>query len=158
VSIGFDICLPPGPGPFPGLVIVHGGAFKSGGKGPCSQNCWSGEGERAASSRFAAFVIDYRLTCNPSKLPEGVTGADLCGYRWEPVAPHPRWVRSEPRAAVKDVHDAIAWVRANAGTYNVDADNVGVLGGSAGGNLAAMAGVTYDAALYGDDKADAVAV
>ena len=158
VSIGLDIYLPSGPGPFPGLVIVHGGAFKAGGKGPCSTNCWSVEGERAASSGFAAFVIDYRLTCNPNNPPESVTSADLCGYRWNPVKPHPRWVRPEPRAAVKDVHDAIAWVRANAGTYNVDADNVGVLGGSAGGNLAAMAGVTDDAVLYGDDKADAVAV
>ena len=158
VSIGLDVYLPSGPGPFPGLVIVHGGAFKAGGKGPCSTNCWSVEGERAASSGFAAFVIDYRLTCNPNKPPAGITSVDLCGNRWELVKPYPRWVRPEPHAAVKDVHDAIAWVRANAGTYNVDADNVGVLGGSAGGNLAAMAGVTDDAALYGDDKADAVAV
>jgi len=149
VSIGLDVYLPPGPGPFPGLVLVHGGGFKNGGKGPCDTNCWSAEGERAASSGFAAFVIDYRLTCNRNKPPLGVTSVDLCGYRWE---------RPELHAAVRDVHDAIAWVRANAGTYNIDADNVGVLGGSAGGNLAAMAGVTDDAALYGDDKADAVAV
>lgn len=149
VSIGLDIYLPSGPGPFPGLVIVHGGGFKNGGKGPCIRNCWSAEGERAASTGFAAFVIDYRLTCNPNNPPPGVTSADLCGYRWE---------RPEPHAAAKDVHDAIAWVRANAGTYNVDAGHVGVLGGSAGGNLAAMAGVADDAALYGDGKADAVAV
>jgi acetyl esterase len=149
VSIGLDIYLPSAPGPYPGLVIVHGGGFKNGGKGPCSTNCWSLEGERASSSGFAAFVIDYRLTCNPNRVPEGVTSADLCGYRWE---------RPEPHAAVKDVHDAVAWVRSNAGTYNVDADNIGVLGGSAGGNLAAMAGVTDDAALYGAGKADAVAV
>jgi len=155
VRIRLDVYLPPGSGPFPGLVIVHGGAFKTGGKGPCSKNCWSVEGERAASSGFAAFVIDYRLTCNPNNPPAGVTSADLCGYRWNPVEPKPRWVRPQPRAAVKDVHRAIAWVRANAATYNVDADNVGVLGGSAGGNLAAMAGVTHRLA---NDKADAVAV
>jgi acetyl esterase/lipase len=150
VQIGLDVYLPPGPGPFPGLVIVHGGGFKNGGKGPCSVNCWSSEGERAASAGFAAFVIDYRLTCNPNNVPAGVTSPDLCGpYRWE---------RPEPHAAVKDVHDAIAWVRANAGTYNVNPDAVGVLGGSAGGNLAAMAGVTDDPTLYGADKADAVAV
>ena len=158
VSIGLDVYLPSGLGPFPGLVIVHGGAFKAGGKGPCSTNCWSVEGERAASAGFAAFVIDYRLTCNPNNPPAGVTSVDLCGNRWKLVKPYPRWVRPEPRAAVKDVHDAIAWVRANAGAYNVDADNVGVLGGSAGGNLAAMAGVTDDAAVYGANKADAVAV
>jgi acetyl esterase/lipase len=149
VSIGLDVYLPSGPGPFPALVIVHGGGFRTGGKGPCSTNCWSGEGERAADAGFAAFVIDYRLTCNPDNAPEGVTSPDLCGYGWE---------RPKPHAAVKDVHKAVAWVRANAGTYNVNPRAVGVLGGSAGGNLAAMAGVTDDATLYGGGKADAVAV
>jgi acetyl esterase/lipase len=149
VNIGLDVYLPPGPGPFPGLVIVHGGGFRSGGKGPCAKNCWNLEGERAADSGFAAFVIDYRLTCARNNVPAGVTSPALCGYRWQ---------LPELHAAVKDVHNAIAWVRANAATYNVNPDAIGVLGGSAGGNLAAMAGVTDDATLYGADKADAVAV
>jgi acetyl esterase len=148
-SIELDVYLPPGTGPFPGLVIVHGGGFRTGGKGPCDTNCWSSEGERAAGAGFAAFVIDYRLTCNPDNVPIGVTSPDLCGYRWELPVPH---------AAVKDVHRAVAWVRANAATYDVDRASVGVLGGSAGGNLAAMAGVTDDSTLYGGGKADAVAV
>lgn len=149
VHIGLDVYLPPGSGPFPGLVIVHGGGFRSGGKGPCATNCWHLEGQRAADSGFAAFVIDYRLTCAKNNVPAGVTSPDLCGYRWKTPELH---------AAVKDVHDAIAWVRANADTYGVDASSVGVLGGSAGGNLAAMAGTTDDADLYGPGKADAVAV
>jgi acetyl esterase len=149
VHIGLDVYLPPGPGPFPGLVIVHGGAFRTGGKGPCEKNCWNTEGERAAGAGFAAFVIDYRLTCSKYNVPIGVTSPDLCGYRWERPVVH---------AAVKDVHRAVEWVRANAATYNVDASSVGVLGGSAGGNLAAMAGTTDDATLYGAGKADAVAV
>jgi acetyl esterase/lipase len=149
VQIGLDVYLPPGPGPFPGLVLVHGGAFRTGGKGPCEKNCWNTEGERAAGAGFAAFVIDYRLTCSKYTVPEGVTSPDLCGYRWERPVVH---------AAVKDVHDAVAWVRANANTYNVDASSVGVLGGSAGGNLAAMAGTTDDDSLYGVGTADAVAV
>jgi acetyl esterase len=149
VRIGLDVYLPSGSGPFPGLVIVHGGGFRAGGKGPCDHNCWSAEGERAAGSGFAAFVIDYRLACSPNNVPAGVTSRDLCGYHWE---------RSRLHAAVKDVHSAIAWVRANAAAYDVDAHSVGVLGGSAGGNLAAMAGVTDDQTLYGRGKADAVAV
>jgi acetyl esterase/lipase len=44
--------------------------------------------------------------------------------------------------AVADVKSAIRYLRANADTYDIDADNVAVWGQSAGGYLAAMTGVT----------------
>lgn len=45
-------------------------------------------------------------------------------------------------AAVHDVKAAIRWIRANAETYHLNAEKIAVWGGSAGGHLAAMAGVT----------------
>jgi len=45
-------------------------------------------------------------------------------------------------AAVHDVKAAVRWLRANAGTYHVDPQRIGVTGGSAGGHLAQFLGVT----------------
>lgn len=45
-------------------------------------------------------------------------------------------------AQIEDCKAAIRWLRANAKTYNLDADHIGVWGASAGGHLVAMLGVT----------------
>ncbi len=47
-------------------------------------------------------------------------------------------------AQIHDVMAAIRWVRANAGRYGADPDRIGILGLSAGGHLAALAGLTGD--------------
>jgi len=43
-----------------------------------------------------------------------------------------------------DVKAAIRWLRANAEAYGIDPDHIGLCGGSAGGGLAALAGLTGD--------------
>ncbi|NIB98622.1 alpha/beta hydrolase fold domain-containing protein [Halobacterium sp. R2-5] len=45
-------------------------------------------------------------------------------------------------AQIRDVRAAIRWLRAHASEYDLDGDNVGTLGSSAGGHLSALAGVT----------------
>jgi acetyl esterase/lipase len=47
-------------------------------------------------------------------------------------------------AAIHDVKTAVRWLRANAKKYQVDPDQIGVTGGSAGGHLAQFLGVTAD--------------
>jgi len=47
-------------------------------------------------------------------------------------------------AQIYDVKAAIRWVRANAATYAIDPDRIGIAGFSAGGHLAALAGLTGD--------------
>jgi acetyl esterase/lipase len=49
-------------------------------------------------------------------------------------------------AQVEDCKAAIRWLRAHADEYNFDSNEIGVFGGSAGGHLVAMIGLT------GDDK------
>jgi acetyl esterase/lipase len=45
-------------------------------------------------------------------------------------------------AQIEDCKAAIRWLRANAATYNLDADHIGVWGASAGGHLVALLGTT----------------
>jgi acetyl esterase/lipase len=47
-------------------------------------------------------------------------------------------------AQIHDVKAAIRWLRANAATHGIDPAHIGVWGGSAGGHLAALAGLTGD--------------
>jgi acetyl esterase/lipase len=47
-------------------------------------------------------------------------------------------------AQIYDVKAAIRWLRANAAAYAVDPDHIGIWGISAGGHLAALAGLTAD--------------
>ena len=45
-------------------------------------------------------------------------------------------------AAIFDTKAAVRWLRANAATYKINPDRIGVMGGSAGGHLAQFLGVT----------------
>jgi acetyl esterase/lipase len=53
----------------------------------------------------------------------------------------PRWVVTE---IVKDVQHAVRFIRANASTYGVEPNRLGIFGGSAGGHLSLMVGGTSD--------------
>src|SRR4029453_9778145 len=51
-------------------------------------------------------------------------------------------------AQIQDCQAAIRFLRANAKKYNIDADRVGVWGGSAGGHLAALLGTAGGADAF----------
>jgi acetyl esterase/lipase len=62
------------------------------------------------------------------------------------VAPHHRWPQH-----VKDVKAAVAWARANVDRFGGDRDFVAIAGCSAGGHLAALAGLTNGDTDFRDD-------
>lgn len=64
-------------------------------------------------------------------------------YRLAPEAPYP--------AAIHDVKAAVRWVRAHAADYGVDPDRIAVAGGSAGGQIAELTGVTNGEARFDPD-------
>jgi acetyl esterase/lipase len=63
-----DLYTPEGPGPFPGLVVVHGGGWQQGSR--ASYQHW---GNHLTAAGMALFAVDYRL-CKPEKksYPEAV--------------------------------------------------------------------------------------
>jgi pectinesterase len=54
-------------------------------------------------------------------------------------------------AAIDDAKAAVRWMRANAATYGIDPDRIGVVGSSAGGHIASLLGVTGDRRRFGED-------
>ncbi len=96
---------------------------------------WTG-GSRARQAR----PLKHRMA------EEGWVVFDV-GYRLSPAATFPDHL--------EDVKRAIAWIRATAGSHGIDASFVAVTGGSAGGQLAALAGLVDSVDLQpGFEEAD----
>ena len=70
----------------------------------------------------------------------GVAAASI-EYRAADEAPYP--------GAVQDVKTAVRWMRANAKQYGISPDALGTLGGSSGGHMALLAGISDDRDLEG---------
>jgi len=95
----------------PAVMMVHGGSWSHGDKATAAYRSVC---QYLASAGFVTFNVDYRLA---------------------PTDPFP--------AGLDDVRRALDWVfrPSTLETYDVDADRVGVFGGSAGGNLVSMLAV-----------------
>ena len=105
----------------PAVMMVHGGSWSHGDKDTAAYRAVC---QYLASEGFVTFNIDYRLA---------------------PTDPFP--------AGLDDTRRALDWVfrPSTLETYDVDADRVGVFGGSAGGNLAAMLAVEdHESTAYAD--------
>ncbi len=102
-------------GQLPAIVYIHGGGWSGG-----ARKDYGGEIQEAAKRGYVAVTVGYRLT-RPDK--EG-----------KAKYPFP--------AQIEDCKCAIRWLRANAEKYHVDPNRIGATGGSAGGHLSLLVGVT----------------
>lgn len=117
VSLRLDASVPSGKGPFPAVILVHGGGWSNGDKdGGPKKGYMAPLHEPLSAAGFAWFSINYRLA---------------------PKFNHP--------AQVEDVETAIRWVKAHAADYHVDPKRIALSGESAGGHLVALAAVRADA-------------
>jgi len=69
--------------------------------------------------------------------------AATISYRLAGEAPYP--------AAIHDAKAAVRWVRVHAGAYGIDGDSIAIAGGSAGGQIAALTGVTNGESRFDPD-------
>lgn len=112
-SLRLDAWVPEGAGPFPAVILVHGGGWNAGDKsGGPSKGYIVPMHEPLARAGFAWFSINYRLA---------------------PKHPYP--------ACIEDVETAIRWVKAHATEFHVDPARIALSGESAGGHLVALAAV-----------------
>lgn len=116
IELKLDLARPSsGKGPFPALIFLFGGGYYSG-----NRAAFRLEAFEAAKRGFVAVTIDYRLT--------NVREDGNVKY------PFP--------SQVHDAKCAVRWLKANARKYKIDKNHIGVVGFSAGGNLALMIGLT----------------
>ena len=118
-DLKLDLARPEGAGPFPAIVFIHGGGWYLGDR----RGYRSGIRE-AARRGYVAVTISYRLMQFDEAKKETATAS--------PIFP----------AQIHDAKAAVRWLRANAGKYHIDPNRIGVTGGSAGGHLSLLVGLT----------------
>ncbi|MEO6568728.1 MAG: alpha/beta hydrolase [Opitutaceae bacterium] len=112
-SLKLDAYVPDGPGPFPTVILVHGGGWNGGDKsGGPKKGYMAPMHEPLEKAGYAWFSINYRLA---------------------PKHQYP--------ANIEDVETAIRWVKANAAKYHLDPQRIALSGESAGGHLIQLAAV-----------------
>lgn len=126
VGLPLTVFVPPGRGPFPGVLFIHGGKFDTGDK--CQLGTVASV-SHLASLGLVVYSIDYRLApkidAEPTKLhcANGSTMdvAKFQGHHF-PAAP-------------QDAAAALRWVRAHATRFKTDPSRISCVGSSAGGTL-----------------------
>jgi alpha-L-fucosidase 2 len=115
-SLKLDAYVPEGAGPFPAVILVHGGSWMGGDKSGGPQKGYMAPmHEPLQKAGFAWFSINYRLA---------------------PKHKYP--------ACIEDVETAIRWVKAHAKEFHLDPQRIALSGESAGGHLVALAAVRMD--------------
>lgn len=128
-ELQLDLAVPAaGEGPYPLLVFIHGGGWAGG-----NRQSFRSQIQNAARRGYVAATVSYRLMQFDQEKKETTTA--------KKVFP----------AQVHDAKAAIRWLRANAAEYHADPERIGVIGFSAGGQLALMLGLTdEDSGLEGN--------
>lgn len=126
----------------PVLVTVHGGGFLVGDKSASEHVAL---GEFFASRGFAVVSINYRLGRDaPPADPEQVANAEPY------LGLFPAADIAAAHAAIVDTKTALRWVHANAEAYGFDSGRVFLMGDSAGGFCAVIAGTSESEQLDTD--------
>ena len=97
----------------PAVIIIHGGGFNDGDKAQARE---INIGTNLALHNYVGMSINHKLRKKPGQV---------------------TWPQN-----LYDCKTAVRWLRKNADRLQIDPDRIGVIGGSSGGNLAAMLAVT----------------
>lgn len=117
VELQLDIAYPKdGKGPFPTIVCIHGGAWAGG-----SRKDFRSIIEKAAKRGYLGASVSYRLM---------------------QIDPTTKAAKYPFPVQIQDCKCAVRYLRSVADKYHIDKDRIGVMGGSAGGHLALLVGMS----------------
>jgi acetyl esterase/lipase len=128
LTIYLDLVVPPNAtstNKQPLIVMIHGGGYVGGSKEDRRDEALS-----YAAAGYVAATIDYRLTAN---------NQSSDSLRWLAIT-----------HATEDAMNAIRFLKASAGKYNIDTTRVATIGTSAGG------GISLVNAISADERADMI--
>ena len=120
--------------PQPVVILIHGGGYNAS-SADRTQSYIVSLGSQLASRGFQCLSIDYRLRASADRTTDATQLPAL-------------------RDAAADALEAVKFVHANAGTYGWDTNAIFVLGGSAGGRIAAWLAVRESGDQGGLSTAD----
>lgn len=110
-------------GPYPAVVIIHGGGWHGGDKAAGRE---INIGTNLAKAGYVCTSINYQL----AKKKKQSKFTDNLKQVWP--------------GHLQDCKTAVRFLRKHADQYQIDAEHIGAIGGSAGGHLVAMLAVTGD--------------
>lgn len=108
----------------PVVMYVHGGAWVEGDKIINANNYVENTILKLLEKNYVVISINYRLVNENIHFP----------------------------APIQDTKDAVRWVRKNADKYNLDENNIGMWGVSAGAHLSLLSAYTQDKDFVGDSE------
>ena len=108
----------------PVLIYVHGGGWIEGDKVVHADNYLETTIQKLMAKQYAVISINYTLLSDSIHFP----------------------------LPLEDTKDAVRWVRKNAEKYNLDTNNIGLFGASAGAHLSLLAAYTPDNTYLGSPE------
>jgi len=111
-------------GKLPVLIYVHGGGWIEGDKVVHADNYLETTIQKLMTRQYAVISINYTLLSDSIHFP----------------------------LPLEDTKDAVRWVRKNAEKYNLDTNNIGLFGASAGAHLSLLAAYTPDNTYLGSPE------
>jgi acetyl esterase/lipase len=113
----------------PAVLIIHGGGWAIGDKADARERQFA---ELMMDEGYVAISINYTMTAYE-------------GAVWKSKRLKGAWPQN-----ICDCKNALAWMVKNAGELSVDTNRLAVMGGSAGGHLALLTGLSNGKTEFGD--------
>lgn len=132
--LALDAYVPPGRGPHPAVILIHGGRWKSGSRVSYVTQLF----EPLARAGIAWFSIDYRLGPNPPDAAQQASAVADAAQQPAARAAASQEASAVADAAQNDLAEAARFIRCHASRLRVDPARVALIGEDTGAQMAVL--------------------